>query len=54
MVNGWELETGACALSVTVTLNAKGEPLALVGVPLREPSFPSVSPGGKAPAVMLQ
>jgi len=55
IVNGNELETGVGALSVTVTVNAKeGPALDGDGVPLNEPSLPSVSPGGKAPAVTFQ
>jgi len=38
-------------LSVTVTVNANGVELTLVGVPVSEPSAPSVRPGGTAPCV---
>jgi hypothetical protein len=44
--------TGGCALSVTVTVKVK-EPAA-VGVPVSEPSAPSVRPPGKAPEVTAQ
>jgi hypothetical protein len=46
-----DFETGLDALSVTVTVNMKFP--GLVAVPLKDPSFPSVRPGGRAPAVML-
>ena len=47
-----DLATGVDALSVTVTVNAKLP--TLVGVPLSDPSFPSVRPGGRLGAVTLQ
>jgi hypothetical protein len=41
-------------LSVTVTVNANGVKLAVVGVPLSVPSAESVRPGGNVPAVTAQ
>ena len=51
IVNGSDFETGVGALSVTMTVNM--EVPVLVGVPLRDPSFPSVRPAGRLPVVML-
>ncbi len=41
-------------LSETVTVNANGVELALVGVPVSVPSGLSVRPGGNVPAVTVQ
>ena len=49
---GCEPLAGGCALSVAVTVKTK-EPAA-VGVPVSEPSAPSVRPGGTAPSVTFQ
>jgi len=51
-VKGCEPLAGGCALSVTVTVKVK-EPAA-VGVPVSEPSAPSMRPPGKAPEVTTQ
>ena len=49
-VKACEPLAGGCALSVTVTVNVK-EPAA-VGVPVSDPSAPSMRPPGKAPEVI--
>jgi hypothetical protein len=51
IVKGSDLEADVGALSVTMTVNV--EVPVLVGVPLTDPSFPSVRPGGRLPVVML-
>jgi hypothetical protein len=51
-VNGSELADGAGALSVILTVKVNGP--TLVGVPAREPSAPSATPGGGPPAEILQ
>ena len=51
-VKACEPLAGGCALSVTVTVKVK-EPAA-VGVPVSDPSAPSMRPPGKAPEVTAQ